>query len=103
MVDDYQQMPVPALENMKINYDPDRLLDREALHYLEEVRQEDRKQLDTAILRAMGFDKPEELLPELYQAFVELVDDRIIKGKGEASNRPRKSPEEMGDPNDKDN
>ncbi|MEM4091289.1 MAG: DNA methyltransferase [Thermoplasmatales archaeon] len=81
MVEDYQGMPVPNLSEMKIDYDPTSLLSRKPLRYYEEIKQQDRKELDVAVLRAMGFENSEALLPELYKAFVDLVEDRLVKAR----------------------
>jgi hypothetical protein len=78
-VEDYQEMPVPPLSELRINYNPEMLLGREPLRYYEEIKQKDRKELDMAVLTAMGFDKPDKLLPEVYQAFIDIVEDRLIK------------------------
>ncbi|MEM3907717.1 MAG: hypothetical protein QXZ17_12805, partial [Nitrososphaerota archaeon] len=80
-VEDYQDMPVPNLSEMKIDYDPRNLLSRKPLRYYEEIKQQDRKELDAAVLRAMGFENSEALLPELYKAFVDLVEDRLVKAR----------------------
>jgi len=78
-VEDYEEMPVPDLNSIKIELDFQKLLKRKPLRYYEEVKQEDRKELDIAILKALGFENPEALLPELYTSFLRLVEDRLIK------------------------
>jgi len=79
-VEDYEEMPVPPLNNIKIDYDPRKLLERKPLKYYEEVKQQDRKELDIAVLRAIGFNIPEQVVSELYDAFVQVVEDRLVKG-----------------------
>jgi type II restriction/modification system DNA methylase subunit YeeA len=80
MVEDYNIMPVPDIEKLKISslLGPE-FLDREPLTYFDEVKQKDRLALDLAVLKAMGFEDYERMLPELYAAFVEVVDDRLVK------------------------
>jgi hypothetical protein len=78
-VDDYRIIPVPDLEKLKIDYDPDELLKREPQKYLDEIKQKDRVALDTAVLKAMGFSDYDKLLSELYSAFIEVVEDRLVK------------------------
>jgi hypothetical protein len=66
---------------MRIDFDADKLLSRGPFRYFEEVKQPDRRELDKAVLRAMGF-KEEELdflVNEIHKAFVEVVEDRLIK------------------------
>jgi len=100
MVGDYEIMPVPDLESLTIQYEPDALLRREVMRYYEEIRQPDRKALDIAILKALGFDEPESILNELHNAFLEAVDDRLIK----ADRPPRRETEDNveGSQNDQD-
>jgi len=93
MVDDYDKIPVPDLNKTKIEYPLAGLLSREVHRYSEEVRQDDRKELDISVLRALGFVHPEGLLAELYGAFLEVVDDRIVKA-GHPLKRVRKNVEE---------
>jgi len=77
-VEDYETMPVPNLKDTKITFDPTHLLKREVLRYRDEINQDDRKQLDIAVLNSLGL--PGELLTELHSSFVAAVDDRLIKG-----------------------
>jgi hypothetical protein len=100
-VEDYEIMPVPDLESLTILYEPDALLRREVMRYYEEIRQPDRKTLDIAILKSLGFDEPESILNEVHNAFLEAVDDRLIK-----AGRPlRRETEDNveGSQNDQDN
>jgi type II restriction/modification system DNA methylase subunit YeeA len=79
MVEDYNSMPVPDLGEITIHCDDSRLLKREVLRYREEINQSDRRELDLAVLKAMGFDRPEGIIDELYRAFTEAVEDRVVK------------------------
>jgi hypothetical protein len=85
-VQDYEEMPVPDLARMNISFDMEHLFRREPLKYAEEVKQEDRKELDRIVLLALGFPEGEvgRLVEELHRAFVEVVEDRLIKAKGPA-------------------
>ncbi len=79
MVDDYKEMAIPDLNKLDINYDPKMLWGREVLRYYEEVEQADKKALDIAVLKGMGFSDAETLLQALYRSYVELVEDRLTK------------------------
>jgi hypothetical protein len=80
-VEDYENMPVPDLSNLSIAFPTTRLQSRKPLPYYEEVKQPDRRELDKAVLRALGFPENEldALVDELHRAFVWLVEDRLIK------------------------
>jgi len=82
MVEDYNSIPVPDLSKASIKYDKMRLSKRPVLRYNEEVLQSDRRELDVAVLRAIGFERPEKIIDDLYAAFTEAVEDRIIKARG---------------------
>jgi Holliday junction resolvasome RuvABC DNA-binding subunit len=86
MVEDYEEMPVPDLTQININFDAERLFKREPLKYTEEVKQGNRKELDRAVLLALGFPEKEieQLVEKLHEAFVAVVEDRLIKAKGPA-------------------
>ena len=76
MVDDYEQMPVPdfnKLDLSQIRFS----FDREVNRYFEEIGMEDRRKLDSEILKSMGVENIS--LQELYNEFVELVEDRLVK------------------------
>jgi hypothetical protein len=51
------------------------------LPYYDEVKESDRRELDKAVLRALGFPEHEldALVDELHKAFVWVVEDRLIK------------------------
>jgi hypothetical protein len=78
MVEDYKMMPVPDLNKIKIEYDYKKM-NRKVKNYYGEITLKDRKELDLAVLRALDFEEPEILLDELYQCFIEVVEDRLIK------------------------
>jgi len=80
-VEDYEIMPTPDLSNLSINFPATKLQSREPLPYYEEVKQPDRRELDKAVLRALGFPEHEldTLVDELHRVFVCLVEDRLIK------------------------
>jgi len=99
-VEDYEELPVPDLSAIKIKFDPHKLMERKPLKYAEEIKQTDRKELDKAVIESllsMPVSKPpswftvqtvfgtrpklelDSLLNELHQAFLEVVEDRLIK------------------------
>ncbi|MCS7144615.1 MAG: BREX-1 system adenine-specific DNA-methyltransferase PglX [Archaeoglobaceae archaeon] len=77
----FENIPVPDLSTLKIDFDAEKLMKRKPLPYYEEIKQPDRKELDKAVLKAMGFPEKEldKLVEELHKAFVEVVEDRLIK------------------------
>lgn len=88
----FANLPVPDLEKLRIDFDAEKLMNRKPLPYYEEVKQPDRKELDKAVLRALGFPEKDidKLVDELHKAFVEVVEDRLIKADrplGEASEK----------------
>jgi hypothetical protein len=80
-VEDYEIMPVPDLSNISINFPVASLQNRKPLPYYDEVKQPDRRELDKAVLRALGFPEHEldSLVDELHKAFIWVVEDRLIK------------------------
>ena len=54
---------------------------RATLPYYEEIKQTDKTALDKAVLIGMGLDEgqTEDNLPELYEEYLKLVNDRLIK------------------------
>ncbi len=93
-VEDYKEMPAPDLTHLHIEFDTRKLWNRKPLPYNEEVRQADRRELDKAVLRALGFpqSKLDTMVDELHRAFVWVVEDRLIK-----SGRPLKAEEEVAE------
>ena len=77
----YEQMPVPNLITLNIQFPAEKLVGRSPLPYDEEVKQPDRRELDRAVLRALGFpeDELDKLVDELHKAFVWVVEDRLVK------------------------
>jgi hypothetical protein len=77
----YEDMPVPNLKELKVSFPAEELLKRTPLPYYDEVKQSDRRELDKAVLRALGFPEHEldALVGELHKAFVWVVEDRLIK------------------------
>jgi hypothetical protein len=77
----YEDMPVPNLKELNVSFPAEKLLKRTPLPYYDEVKQLDRRELDKAVLRALGFPEHEldTLVDELHKAFVWVVEDRLIK------------------------
>jgi hypothetical protein len=77
----YEDMPVPNLKELNVSFPAEKLLKRTPLPYYDEVKQPDRRELDKAVLRALGFPEHElyTLVDELHKAFVWVVEDRLIK------------------------
>jgi hypothetical protein len=81
---EYENFPAFNLKSIEID---ENLLDRQPLKYDQEIQNTQRRILDLLILKAMGFEKPESLIDDLYSAFTEVVTDRIAK----AGNSPKQS------------
>jgi hypothetical protein len=81
MVEDYEDMPVPNLSNLEIDFSSEILASIVPVRYNDEVEREERWMLDKAVLKALGFKENEldKLVDELHRAFVDVVEDRIIK------------------------
>ena len=75
-VDDYEMMPVPDLGTMNLE-SIEFPLKRDVERYFDEIKMDDRRELDSKILEIMGLK--DFSLDELYKEFVELVDDRLVK------------------------
>ncbi|QRF76138.1 Type I restriction-modification system methyltransferase subunit [Thermoplasmatales archaeon] len=76
MVDDYEQMPVPDLRKLNLT-SINVSLNRDVKRYFEEVRADDRKDLDSELMNLLGID--DLPLDQFYNEFVGLVGDRILK------------------------
>ena len=76
---DYNEIPIPDLRPIRFDDTLATSFDRKPLRYRDELEQSDRKELDLTLLTAMGFSEPRKLLPQIYEAFVEVVGDRLIK------------------------
>ncbi len=79
--EDYKNMPVPDLNNLDIDFPSEILASSPPLKYSDEIKREERFMLDRAVLKALGFEENEldQLVEELHRAFVEVVEDRLIK------------------------
>mgnify|MGYP001131210733 CR=1 FL=1 len=77
---EYENFPAFDLQNFNADDGLVSLLDRKPLKYDEESKNPQRRNLDLFILKTMGFDNPEKLLDDMYVAFVEVVEDRLVKG-----------------------
>src|SRR5690606_8663052 len=53
-----------------------KLIKRKVLSIFREVKQKDRKELDTAVLKALGLE-PKEYLPKIYEGLTEIVKERL--------------------------
>ena len=76
---EYENFPAFDLQKVDIDDKIISLLDRKPLKYDEEIRNKNRRALDVFILKKMGFEDLDKLLEELYAAFVEVVNDRLVK------------------------
>jgi len=83
----YKNLPCFDLNNLKETEDKIELLNRNVLPFKEELKNENRRKLDIYILEAMGFKEPEKLIEKLYESYVEVVNDRIVKGKSSKKNK----------------
>ena len=81
-----EYLPVPDLRRLsvgtknKIGQSFRPLMNRTMLPVLDEVRREDRKPLDTEMLKAIGLD-PKKYLNPIYEGLCELVRERIELGQ----------------------
>ena len=89
MVDDYEQMPVPDLQKIDLAT-INGTFERDVKRYFEEVKMEDRRQLDSEILKLLSIENFS--IDEFYKEFIGLTDDRLIK-----ADRGLKSQEEDHD------
>jgi hypothetical protein len=63
-------------QKIKLKKTFDKFRERNTLSIFEEVKQRDRKELDTAVLEALGLD-PKEYLPRIYEGLTEIVKERL--------------------------
>ena len=89
MVDDYELMPVPDLQKLDLETIKG-TFERDVKRYFEEVKMEDRRRLDSEILKLISIENTS--IDEFYKEFGELIDDRLIK-----ADRRLKSREEDDD------
>ena len=75
------KMPVPDLSKLVIphNYEPLDIVDVKTIH--REVQTPNRRNFDIMILKSLGLEDAESLIDELYAELIEMVDDRLMKGK----------------------
>jgi len=78
---EYKTIPVPDIDKLVEPLKSIVFGNRETLPFDQEIKQPDKISLDLAVLMGLGFDRKtaETLLPELYQSYVELVKDRLVK------------------------
>lgn len=88
-VEDYENLLVPDLDKIDLQ-SINANLNRKIKRYFEEIRLEDRRELDREILNRMGLS--DLSLDKIYEEFQELLDDRLIK-----AGRPLKSKENSDD------
>jgi hypothetical protein len=95
-VEDYEMIPTPDFSDINFNLG-ENILRRPPKPYYDEVKEPDRRELDKAVLRALGFPEHEldTLVDELHKAFVWVVEDRLIK-----AGRPLQGLEEEEDGED---
>lgn len=79
MVNDYDMMSVPDLNNIELDFNAAQLLARTPKIYYQEVKEKSRTELDVAVAKAMGLNDPEEIVEHLHEEYVEVVEDRLIK------------------------
>lgn len=89
-VDDYKMMPVPDLSKIDLTT-INNFFERNVKRYFEEVKMEDRRQLDNELLKLLSIENFS--IDEFYKEFVELTDDRLIK-----ANRTLRSQEVSNEP-----
>ncbi len=82
-----KSIPVPNLSNFIYDKGISDTLLRKVLLYDQELKNEKRRKLDIYILETMGFEEPEEFIEKLYESYVEVVNDRIVKGKSSMKNK----------------
>ncbi|MEM2967413.1 MAG: hypothetical protein QW269_02395, partial [Candidatus Caldarchaeum sp.] len=102
MVRDYEEIPVPDLNSLNVSFDPVVLLSRNPFPYHQEVKESDRRELDRAVLKALGFNEHEldKLVDELHRAFVDVVEDRLIKAGRPLREAGREAGEVVSDDQD---
>jgi N-6 DNA Methylase/Eco57I restriction-modification methylase len=68
-------MVLKDFSKLKFNENP-KIFNRSIKTISTEVKQKDRKELDTAVLKALGLD-PQEYLPKIYEGIMQLVKERL--------------------------
>jgi type I restriction-modification system DNA methylase subunit len=74
-----KNLPVPNISKLTFSEDVEGLLHREVVLVDEELTKEERKLLDIHVLKALGIRDVITMVHELYDAFSEVVKDRLIK------------------------
>lgn len=95
---EYKSIPTGDVEKLVESLNQINFGKRETLAYDDEIKQDDKRQIDLAILKGLGFDlKTSETLEELCRDYIELVKDRLVKsGKSPSSKgNKEKASEEM--------
>lgn len=78
-----KNLPVPNIKEFKYENDIIKTLERNIGTFEEEINFEQRRILDIETLNLSGFEDSERVIDDLYDAFIEIVNDRLIKsGKG---------------------
>jgi len=73
---DWSNLMLAPKNPLKIKNFSDTIFLRKVLSVNKEVKQKDRKELDTAVLEALGLDA-KEFLPRIYEGITELVKERL--------------------------
>lgn len=73
---DWNNLMLIPNKPLKIKFSDKKFFSRKALSCFEEVKQKDRKVLDTAVLEALGLD-PKKWLPRIYDGLCEMVKERL--------------------------
>lgn len=94
-----ESLPVPDMNNMQYRPETEVVLAGKIQEVSVVVESKEREDLDVATLLSMGIRDAQQLLPQLRQAFTELVQDRLVKG----SRSPSERTDDEDDPHDQDN
>ena len=76
-----ESIPVPNLSNFRYNIEMSDTLSNLVLKYDQVLTNEKRQKFDIEILKLIGIEKSEKVIDELYNAFIEIVNDRLIKSE----------------------
>lgn len=74
-----KKLPVPNVSKLAFSKDVEGWLHREILLVDQELKKEERKLLDIYVLKALGVQDANSVVDELYDAFLEVVKDRLVK------------------------
>jgi hypothetical protein len=81
-------MLVPDLDHLNLKFNANLLLSSSPKAYFDEIKEENKKDLDCEVAKQLGFDEPENVVENLHKEYVKVVEDRLIK-----AGRPLKSRE----------